>query len=43
MGSKNEEGAFIGSAMSALVLKLTMMTRKSVIQLESGINYFPNF
>ena len=43
MGHQNEEGDFIGSAMGELVLKLTTMTRRNVIQLDSCINWLPNF
>ena len=38
LGPQDEEGAFIGSAMGELVLKLTTMTQRNVIQLESCIN-----
>ena len=37
MAPLNEEGTFIGSPVFELVLKLTMMTPRSVIQLESCI------
>ena len=38
LGPQDEEGAFIGSAMGELVLKLNTMTRRNVIQLESCFN-----
>ena len=38
LGSQDEEEAFICSAMAELVLKLTAMTRRNAIQLESYIN-----
>ena len=37
-GISGKEGAIIGSAICALVLKLPIMTPISVIQLKSGIN-----
>ena len=43
MGPQDGEGAFIGSAMGELLLKLTMMTLRSVIHVESFVNQLPNF
>ena len=39
---QDEEGAFIGSEMGELVLKLTMITQRIVIHLEFCTNYLTN-
>ena len=38
MGPREEDGAFVGSAMGELMLNPTLMTPRSVIQLDSSFN-----
>ena len=38
LGPHEEGGAFVGSAIGELILNLTLMTPRSVIQLESSFN-----
>ena len=38
LGPHEKDGAFVGSAMGKLILNLTLMTPRSVIQLESSFN-----
>ena len=38
LGPRHQSGAFVGSAMGELILNLTLMTPRSVIQVESSYN-----